>query len=500
MIDIHDLKDAMILVVDDNPTNLETLSDYLTEFGFTVLLKQDGPKALELLSRKRPDIILLDIVMPGMDGFETCTNIKESPETQDIPIIFMSALSDTVDKVKGFEAGAVDYITKPFQHEEVLARVKTHLTIQRLQNDLHTKNATLQELLERERKTLERERKFLEDIRLNLSISLPHELRTPLNGILGFAQLLANPRNIPETDRMIEYAQRIQKSGLRLHRLVENALLYANLKLVKYAPGDRRKALQSKESVDGQEFIAPIAQKKAREVHREDDLYLELVPARIRISPDNFEKIVNELLENAFKFSQNGTPVHVKTNVNGHLCIFSITDQGRGMTEDQIASIGAYMQFDRQHYEQQGTGMGLIISYLLAQLEGGVLSIDSKSGRGTTISIVLNCHADSSESEQQQDGEKTAGVLVIPPEQDSSSSSLAIPPREELERLYELAVIAHIQAVYQQIDSIEQAGDQYAPFVSRIRQFADDYRLDLLQQFIMKHLTDTTGISHKKKG
>ncbi len=176
-------KDATILVVDDNPTNLEVLSDCLTQFGYTVLLKKDGEKALALLDRRIPDIILLDILMPGIDGFETCKRLKAMDAAKDIPVIFMTALSDTSDKIKGFELGAVDYITKPFHQEEVLARIRAHITIQDLKKSLQTKNRELQ-------KVLERERKMAEDLRLNLSISLPHELRTPLNSILGFSSFL----------------------------------------------------------------------------------------------------------------------------------------------------------------------------------------------------------------------------------------------------------------------------------------------------------------------
>ena len=384
--EIHDLKGATILVVDDNPTNLEALSDCLTNFGFTVLLKKDGEKALSLMKRKIPDLILLDIIMPGMNGFETCEHLKENEETKDIPVIFMSALSDTIDKVTGFELGAVDYITKPFQHQEVLARVKAHLTIQNLKKDLQTKNKALQD-------SLERERKMVEDLRLNLSISLPHELRTPLNIILGFARFFIDPLKLPKPEKIVEYGNSIYKNSLRLNRLIENALLYANLKLLKYTPKERR-TYQSETSVDSKRFITSVAQEKALVVQRKEDLRLELVHANIWISANNFEKILIELLDNAFKFSQAGTPVRITTTVNGNLCILSITDQGCGMTKEQIANIGAYMQFERRKHEQQGTGLGLTIAYLLTQLEGGVLSIDSKPEQGTTISIVFNCETE----------------------------------------------------------------------------------------------------------
>jgi len=384
---LKDTNDATILVVDDNPTNLEVLSDCLTEFGYTVLLKKDGEKALALLERRIPDIILLDILMPGIDGFETCKRLKALDSAKDIPVIFMTALSDTSDKIKGFKLGAVDYITKPFHQEEVLARVRAHITIQNLKKSLQTKNRELQ-------KSLKRERKMAEDLRLSLSISLPHELRTPLNSILGFSSFLKDPADLPEPDKIAEYGDAIHRGGLRLSRLIENSLLYANLKLLKYTSRDR---ISDKDDVfvDAQPFITSVALLKAKDAQRQDDLQLSLTDANIRVSPQNINKIIIELLDNAFKFSNPGTLVHINSIVNGNLFILNITDQGRGMTEEQIANMGAYMQFNREFHEQQGAGLGLIVVNLLTQLEGGILSIDSKPG-GTTISIVFNCNPDTS--------------------------------------------------------------------------------------------------------
>ena len=479
MLTIDEVKGATILAVDDNPANLEVLSDYLTEFGFTVLLKQDGGKALELLQRKLPDLILLDILMPGLDGFETCHRLKQNPDTKDIPVIFMSALTDTVDKIKGFELGAVDYITKPFQYEEVLARVKAHLTIQHLQRDLQRKNHELQELLERERK-------IQEDLRLNLSITLPHELRTPLSTILGFAQLLMNQTALLEPAKIVRYAQGIYEGGERLHHLVENALLYANLKLLRYTPHEKR-VWQSEMTVEAMPLIMAIARKKAAKVRREDDLILELSPACIRISPDNFEKILFELLDNAFKFSEPGTPVGIKTTVNGHLCILSISDQGHGMTNEQIARIGAYMQFERKRHEQQGTGLGLIICYLLAQLEGGVLSIDSKIGQGTTVSIVFHCEPDRAQTQPQ---------ITQPQESEESVKSAETPepapPQKILKRLYDLALKTDIQNLVDQLEQMRALPVQYPRFIEKVKGFADEYQFDQILKYVGKYLLKET--------
>ncbi len=136
-----------ILLVDDTPTNLEILVGYFSDSGFDVSVATSGEGALEQVAESRPDLILLDVMMPGMDGFETCRRLKADPATKDIPVIFMTALSETADKLKGFEAGAVDYVTKPLQQEEVLARVNTHLSLRRMQQQLEEKERQTEQLL-----------------------------------------------------------------------------------------------------------------------------------------------------------------------------------------------------------------------------------------------------------------------------------------------------------------------------------------------------------------
>ena len=136
---------GVIVIVDDKPTNLGVLFDFLTDSGFKVLVAQDGESAIQKVEYAHPDLILLDVMMPGIDGFETCRRLKANPSTQDIPVIFMTALSETVDQVKGFDLGAVDYIIKPVQQEEVRARVNTHLTIRKLQQQLQEQNLQLQQ-------------------------------------------------------------------------------------------------------------------------------------------------------------------------------------------------------------------------------------------------------------------------------------------------------------------------------------------------------------------
>ena len=375
------LHEATILIVDDNQTNRDVLSNYLTKDGFKVLPQPSGEAALIALQTHTPDLILLDIIMNGMDGFQTCAKIKADEATKDIPIIFMTALSDTDDKVKGFELGAVDYIIKPFQYQEVLARVKTHLTIQQLRKSLESKNADLEA-------ALARERLMLDELRLSLSLSLPHELRTPLTVILGFSSFLTNAEQFPDKEHVLEYGNAIYRNGLRLHRLVENALLYANLKLIKYTSHDMLLS-QRDQPHNIKRILRSVALQRAKETERQEDLVMAIADVFARVSPTNFEKVITELIDNAFKFSRRGTPVTINTILTDTECIISITDHGRGMTQEQTNSIGAYMQFGRKQQEQQGTGLGLIIAYLLAELEGGRIVFDSEPELGTSVRLIF---------------------------------------------------------------------------------------------------------------
>ena len=177
------VKQEVILIVDDTPSNIQVLSDLLKEYGFKVLVAKDGESCLQRLEKIRPDLILLDILMPGIDGFETCRRLKASPATKEIPVIFMTALADPVDKLKGLTIGAVDYITKPLQHEEAIARVNIHLQLRNLNKQLEEQNATLQQEI-RSRKLAESalrlsEEKFAKAFR---SSPIPITISTLLEG------------------------------------------------------------------------------------------------------------------------------------------------------------------------------------------------------------------------------------------------------------------------------------------------------------------------------
>lgn len=261
--------------------------------------------------------------------------------------------------------------------------VPSDKVMQQMYKDLHEKN---QELQEKFADVLNQ----MDELRLSLSFILPHELRTPLNVILGFSRLLMfrSPDQLSSSDEILKMYTAIYENALRMEHLVENYLLYAQLLLKKHAPeSNSGETRQSDKPIFTESLITSIAQSKVEKVQRKGDLRLDMVEAKIQISTRSLGKIVEELIDNALKFSKSGTPVHVITCITGQQWILKIMDQGRGMTAEQISKIGAFMQFDRKRHEQQGSGLGLTITCLLAQLNNGELTIESAPNQGTTVTL-----------------------------------------------------------------------------------------------------------------
>ncbi|RRB03986.1 sigma-54-dependent transcriptional regulator [Larkinella rosea] len=180
---------ASILVVDDTPHNISILFDALTHYGYRVLAERDGKSAIEQVRHAQPDLIMLDVMMPGMNGFETCRQLKQNPATADIPVIFMTALTESIDKINGFNMGAVDYITKPFQLPEVLARVQTHLSIRQMRLDLQTLNEQLEQRVLERTEALSRALTELETLKDQLQAENSY-LREEISQTTGFSEIV----------------------------------------------------------------------------------------------------------------------------------------------------------------------------------------------------------------------------------------------------------------------------------------------------------------------
>jgi K+-sensing histidine kinase KdpD len=234
----------------------------------------------------------------------------------------------------------------------------------------------------------------MDDLRLNLSLALPHELRTPLNVILGFSEYLVSqgPERLPDAEKLFQIQTSIYDNALRLHRLVENYLLYVRLTLTEHDSDHQSSDIwKAHEWIDSRSLLVSIARSLAQKYHRQKDMQLQLSETDLCISSRGLCKIVEELLDNALKFSAPGTPLLISTASSSGEWTLTIVDEGRGMTTEQIANIGAFMQFERLYYEQQGIGLGLTLATLLVHLNDGDLHIESGPEKGTTITVTFHC-------------------------------------------------------------------------------------------------------------
>ncbi len=366
-----------LLIVDDNPTNLRVLLDYLRESGFKMLVARNGEGALRQARYAHPDIILLDVMMPGIDGYETCRQMKADDGLKDIPVIFMTALSETVNKLQGFEAGGVDYITKPLQHEEVLARVNTHLTIRKLQQQLEQQNALLQE-----------KNRELEDLNASkdtfFSI-ISHDLRGPFNVLLSMTQLLEEHLDAYSQEKIRQSVRHIRTSAERLHALLENLLTWSRLQRgsMNYTP----QTIDLSEIVNRNVtlFLANAEQKGVLLTNTSPEASMVYADANM------VDTVIRNLISNALKFTWKGGSVTVSSRRGEESLFLSVTDSGIGMNE---ASLDRLFRLDTSYHKdgtagEKGTGLGLNLCKELIEKNGGVIEVDSEIGKGSTFTITL---------------------------------------------------------------------------------------------------------------
>ncbi|MDJ1183495.1 response regulator [Roseofilum casamattae] len=352
-----------ILVVDDTPANLEVVMEVLSSAGYMVSAVTSGDRALKQLQTNLPALILLDIQMPGIDGFETCQQIKANLETAEIPIIFLTALSDRESIVKGFSLGAVDYISKPFQELELLARVKTHLQLQGAKNQANWANRAKSEFL----------------------ASMSHELRTPLNGILGYAQILNRSQSLVSEDK--EAVEIIYQCGSHLLDLINDVLDLAKIEAGKLEIDPVSSHLPS--FLQGVVEICRVrAQRKGLELIYTPDPNL---PKAVKIDKKRLRQVLINLLGNGIKFTDSGTialTVAVDPNLTrGPSQVglrFQVQDTGVGIDAEQLETIfQPFEQVGDRQKQAEGTGLGLAISQQIVQLMGTELHASSEVGAGS---------------------------------------------------------------------------------------------------------------------
>ncbi len=385
-------------MIDDNTTNLNILLDYLNELSYRVLIAPSGEQALQRLQYARPDVILLDIMMPGIDGFETCRRLKADDTTKDIPVIFMTALTETVDKVRGFSVGGVDYITKPFQHEEVLARVKTHLTIRKLQQELRQQNETLEryaEMLAQKNDELKAKNAELDEKNSQLNLLnadkdkffsiIAHDLRNPIGALRELPQLIAENLDNYSKDELRRLITMQRDAARNLFELLENLLTWSRMQrgLIEFNPEPIQVSALVQRSIA---LLTPSAAQKAI------TLTQAVNPSLLGMADHKMiDAVVRNLISNAIKFTNSGGTIEVSGNDDGAFMTIAVKDNGVGIGEQFLPKL---FRIDEQYRRtgtanERGTGLGLILCKEFVERNGGEIRVESKIGNGSTFSFTL---------------------------------------------------------------------------------------------------------------
>ena len=360
---------SRILVIEDELSVRENILARLEAEGFDTLDADNGLNGVELALAHKPDLIICDVMMPELDGYGVLSMLRHNPITATIPFVFLTAKADKMDLRQGMEMGADDYLTKPFTRTELLGAIAARLQKQAV--------------------VTQQSEKKLEELRRSITDALPQELLIPLSEILGYSRMLVDSHASIKPQEILETAQHLHTSAQRLQRLIENFVMYAQIELLA-TNSEELQALRNCQTLNPSDIIFAIAIQKAKQYQREADLILQVANSTIRIAKRDLKKVVEELVDNAFKFSESGTSVHVKAATDKDAFKLYITNYGSNMSSEQIASIGGYMQFERKFYEQQGIGLGLILAKRITELHGGKLTIQSGSDNSqTTVCITL---------------------------------------------------------------------------------------------------------------
>ncbi len=363
-----------ILVVDDTPANLRLLSQMLVEQGYKVRPAPNGPLALQSAQAAPPDLILLDIKMPEMDGYQVCQRLKADERTQNIPIIFISALGETENKVKAFTAGGVDYITKPFKKEEVLARIETHLALRALQKQLETANQALKERNAELKASNEELEAFAHTV--------AHDIKNPLGLLIGYGELLQMEHAQMTDEEQDKLLHTFVQSGRKLNRIVEALLLLSSVRKmdqIETQPLDMANIL-----AEAQNRLVDLIEK-----HRADIRPPQRWPVALGYA-SWVEEIWVNYLSNALKYG--GRPPRIElgaTIQEDGFVRFWVRDNGAGIKPEEQARL--FIPFERldQVKLKEGHGLGLSIVRRIVEKHGGQVGLTSQVGRGSTFYFTL---------------------------------------------------------------------------------------------------------------
>jgi two-component system sensor histidine kinase/response regulator len=366
-----DQPSGLLLIIDDQPQNLHMLSSTLRGHGYKVAAANSGESALHILERLQPDLILCDIVMPGMDGYEVCRQVKAQAHTRDIPLIFLTAKTDSDDIVHGFSAGAVDYVVKPFNPAELLARVHTHLSLKQARDTILAYTRDLESLNEEKN---------------NFLGIAAHDLKNPLSTILLTAQMVAFKQDSLSSEKLTHYMGSIENEVERMLQIITNLLDINRIESGSWV-------LHPIE-VELQPFLQTLSEAhQVRAQAKRIRLQTDFATAPLLAITDRsiLQQIVDNLLSNAIKYSPPEREVVLGLARHGKLAVLRVQDQGPGFSEGDKGRV--FQKFARLSARptagENSTGLGLSIVKQLTHLLGADIHLESPPGQGATFTLTL---------------------------------------------------------------------------------------------------------------
>ena len=377
-------KNCKILVVDDVSQNIQVIGNILYENNYQVSFALSGPEALTLLNHENYDLILLDILMPGMDGYEVCKIVKANEKISHIPIIFLTAKSDTDSILKGFELGAVDYLSKPFNTKELLARVKTQIELKKQREQLENINELLEEKVKIRTTELQKANEQLQKLEqakgkfLNL---ISHELRTPLNVINGFIEILYPSLKETEYEQTIKTLMSVTD---KLISLSETALLITELQLGEY--------LIEFTDVDISEISLKVATTYDAAMKEKDIRLIANFDENARIIHGDDELIrnsVNKILQNAIKFTPKYGLIQIQSTKNDLFVELIVTNSGDGFSEETLEKLFEIFAIDKMTNFSDGFGLGLASVKLAMEVQSGRIEVKNHAEGGASVTLMF---------------------------------------------------------------------------------------------------------------
>jgi two-component system, sensor histidine kinase and response regulator len=363
-------RSGSILVVDDIPENVKIIAHMLKNMGFTIIIAQSGYEAIEKVTTTSIDLVLLDISMPGMDGYEVCEQIKENPATSSIPVIFVTARDNPEDIVKGFEKGAVDYLTRPVNSAELQARVATHLELKASKDIIEQQNRELRELNASKDKFL--------------SI-LAHDLKNPIAGVITTSQLVVKMYNSLEDRERISYVQEIYSSTQRVLHILEDLLQWSRSQSgrIQYNP---EQIQLNRVTYEGVAALEQAAAEKNITIENAIDDSITALGDRNMIAA-----VIRNLLSNAVKFTHPGGNIRLEAEERATHVNYRVIDTGVGIPAenmDRLFKIDGGLSTNGTNHEK-GTGLGLILCKEFVEKNKGTITVESTPGEGTAFTFTL---------------------------------------------------------------------------------------------------------------